>query len=193
MIGLDTNVLLYACNPDCAEHARCRELLEKLRAGNIPWALTWPIIYEFVHVITHQRRIARPWNTISAWDFIQSLTRSRACKILVETERHLEVARQVFTELPFLRGNILHDAHTAILLREHGIETVVTRDAGFHRFPFLNVVDPLSKDYGSESGMGPFSVGEPRKPRRGRPPGGQGASRRGKKPRQRPAPSRRGG
>jgi predicted nucleic acid-binding protein len=46
-------------------------------------------------------------------------------------------------ELPALRGNLLHDAHTAVLMREHGIRTIYTRDSDFHRFPFLEVVDPL--------------------------------------------------
>jgi predicted nucleic acid-binding protein len=32
---------------------------------------------------------------------------------------------------------------TAILMREHGISTIYTRDADFRRFPFLQVVDPV--------------------------------------------------
>jgi uncharacterized protein len=45
-------------------------------------------------------------------------------------------------ELPDLSGNLLHDAHTAILMGEHGIAHCA-RDADFNRFPFLEVVDPL--------------------------------------------------
>jgi predicted nucleic acid-binding protein len=40
--------------------------------------------------------------------------------------------------------DVLHDAHTAILMREHGIRRLVTRDGDFRRFPFLDVVDPLA-------------------------------------------------
>jgi predicted nucleic acid-binding protein len=43
---------------------------------------------------------------------------------------------------PNFRGNLIHDAHTAILMREHGIDKICTRDADFHRFSFLEVVDP---------------------------------------------------
>jgi predicted nucleic acid-binding protein len=43
-----------------------------------------------------------------------------------------------------LRGNILHDAHTAALMREHGIKEIYTRDMDFHRFPFLTVLDPTA-------------------------------------------------
>ncbi len=46
--------------------------------------------------------------------------------------------------MPWLAGNILHDAHTAILMREHGIGRIHTRDAAFHRFDVLDVVDPVA-------------------------------------------------
>jgi uncharacterized protein len=64
--------------------------------------------------------------------------------ILVPTERHAEIAGEVISELPHLAGNILHDAHTAILMREHGIGRICTRDTDFPRFPFLEVIDPGS-------------------------------------------------
>jgi hypothetical protein len=40
-------------------------------------------------------------------------------------------------------GNLLHDAHTAILMREHGIRQICTRDTDFHQFAFLEVIDPV--------------------------------------------------
>ena len=63
--------------------------------------------------------------------------------ILVATERHAAVAAQVFGEFPSLAGNLLHDTHTAVLMREHGVARICTRDADFRRFPFLEVVEPL--------------------------------------------------
>jgi predicted nucleic acid-binding protein len=38
--------------------------------------------------------------------------------------------------VPQLRGNLLHDAHTAALMHEHGI-------TDFHRFPDVEIRDPL--------------------------------------------------
>ena len=43
-----------------------------------------------------------------------------------------------------LEGNLMHDAHTAALMREHGIRRIYTRDTDFHRFPFLEPVDPMA-------------------------------------------------
>ena len=85
----------------------------------------------------------RPWRAPAAWDFVGALLASPGLGVLVPTQRHAEVAGQVIAELPHLAGNLLHDAHTAILMREHGIWRVCTRDTDFHRFPFLEVVDPL--------------------------------------------------
>ena len=47
-------------------------------------------------------------------------------------------------EVPDLRGNLVHDAHTAVLMREHGVRDIFTRDTDFHRFPFLRVIDPFA-------------------------------------------------
>ena len=49
----------------------------------------------------------------------------------------------LFTDVPMLAGNLLHDAHTVALMREHGVRSIVTRDADFHRFPGIDVRDPL--------------------------------------------------
>lgn len=43
-----------------------------------------------------------------------------------------------------LAGNLLHDAHTVTLMREHGVARILTRDADFHRFSAIQVVDPLA-------------------------------------------------
>ena len=67
----------------------------------------------------------------------------RASAILVPTHRHVEVAGDIILELPHLAGNLLHDAHTAILMREHGIRRICTRDTDFNQFSFLEIIDPI--------------------------------------------------
>jgi toxin-antitoxin system PIN domain toxin len=143
MFVLDTNVLVYAAEMDCPEHEKCRELVERCRKEVSPWYLTWGIVYEFLRVVTHPRVSRRPWGVKDAWGFIQALISSPSLDFLVHTDRHEAIAEQTMGEVPGLRGNLLHDAHTAILMREHGIHRIYTRDADFHRFAFLEVVDPL--------------------------------------------------
>jgi predicted nucleic acid-binding protein len=62
---------------------------------------------------------------------------------LVETDRHSEVLEELSRLHPRVSGNLVHDFHTAVLMKEHGIAEIRTADTDFHQFPFLRVVNPL--------------------------------------------------
>jgi toxin-antitoxin system PIN domain toxin len=140
---VDTNVLVYAADRSAEAHVRCRQLLEEWRSGSTPWYLTWNIIYEFLRVVTHPRVFRKPWSISEAWGFIRSLLESPGLFVLGNGEAHPEQLAAIIGEVPDLRGNLLHDAHTAALMREHGIRAIYTRDSDFHRFPYIEVRDPL--------------------------------------------------
>jgi uncharacterized protein len=143
VIAVDTNVLVYAADADSQFHSACRSWLDRQRARPDAWYTTWPILYEFLRVATHPRVMRRPWSAPAAWEFVTALLASPGLGILVATQRHAAVAEVVISELPHLAGNLFHDAHTAVLMREHGIKQICTRDTDFTRFPFLEVIDPV--------------------------------------------------
>lgn len=144
MFVIDTNVLIYAADRDSEFHAPCRARLEQWRRQSSPWYLTWSICYEFLRVSTHPKVFRKPWPVATAWQFLNAVLAAPAASILLPGDRHADTLRASLGELPHLQGNILHDAHTAVLMREHGIVRIVTRDTDFHRFPFVTVVDPLA-------------------------------------------------
>jgi toxin-antitoxin system PIN domain toxin len=146
MFVVDTNVLVYAADRRAAEHERCRALVEAWRQRGGAWYVTWGICYEFLRVVTHQRVFRQPWTLTEARGFLVALLDSPGLDVLVPTERHIQVLEEVVRELPHLSGNLMHDAHTAVLMQEHGVRRICTRDADFHRFPFLEVVDPLTAE-----------------------------------------------
>lgn len=143
MLAVDTNVLVYAADADSPFHRPCRRWLERQRSRPDAWYTTWSILYEFLRVTTHPRVMRQPWNVGAAWKFVTALLASPGLSVLVATQRHADVATEVFVELPHLAGNLLHDAHTAILMREHGVGRICTRDTDFTQFPFLEVIDPV--------------------------------------------------
>lgn len=143
MFVVDTNVLVYAADEDSPYHERCRALLEGWRRSSGAWFLTWSIAYEFLRVVTHPRVLSEPWHAQSAWRFVAALLAAPGLEVLAATERHADVARETIAELPHLAGNLMHDLHTAVLMREHGVARVYTRDTDFHRFPFVEPIDPL--------------------------------------------------
>jgi toxin-antitoxin system PIN domain toxin len=137
-------VLVYAADGDSPHHRRCRELLESWRRQAAAWYLTWGILYEFLRVITHPRVFRSPWPARKAWTFIEAVLDAPALALLIPTERHASVAAEVITAVPDLAGNLMHDMTTAVLMREHGIRRIYTRDTDFHRFRFLEPLDPMT-------------------------------------------------
>lgn len=143
MFVVDTNVLVYAAVEEAPEHATCRRLLEEWRSQAGAWYTTWGICFEFLRVTTHPRVMASPWTGPEAWGFLSAVLASPALGLLMPTGRFGRIVAEILDELPDLRGNLMHDLATAALMREHGIKTIYTRDTDFHRFPFLEAVDPL--------------------------------------------------
>jgi toxin-antitoxin system PIN domain toxin len=140
---IDTNLLLYAVNPDAPEHARARQLLGEWRAGERPWFVTWGIIYEFLRLSTHPRVFPAPITLQQARAWTSALLAGRADSILVATDRHAAVLDELVASHPAVRGNPVHDLHIAALMMEHGVPEIRTADTDFHQFGFLRVVNPL--------------------------------------------------
>ncbi len=144
MLVFDTNVLLYSMNRRSEFHDACKDVVERWQRDPAPAFLTWSVCYEFLRVSTHPKVLSSPLSANNAWEYIDSLVNPPGgFNILTPTERHATVLLQTLREFPELRGNVFHDLHIAVLMREHGISQICTRDTDFYRFPFLTVVDPL--------------------------------------------------
>lgn len=146
MFAVDTNVLVYAADADSPAHDRCRARLFEWRAQAEPWYMTWGTVYEFLRVTTHPRVFHNPWTQRDSWSFLEAVLLAPALALLTETDRHPAVLARLIDEVPELTGNLVHDAHTAALMLEHGVRTIYTRDMDFHRFPGIEVRDPLRDD-----------------------------------------------
>ncbi len=144
MFVVDTNILLYAVNPDSPDHQRARASVEEWRAGDRSWFVTWNIIYEFLRVSTHAKVFPRPLTLPQARAWIAALLTSGSSGILHPTDRHAAILSELVTQHPRLKGNIVHDLHTVVLMREHGVLEIRTADTDFHQFPYLQVINPLT-------------------------------------------------
>lgn len=140
---VDTNILVYAVNRDCDEHRIAAAALEAWLAGSVPWAVTWGVIYEFMRVATHPKVFPRPLDAARALDFLEPLLVSDLVTVLGPSPRHGTVLRQTIREFGRPSGNVFHDLHTAVVMREHGVSEIMTADTDFRKFPFLTVTNPL--------------------------------------------------
>lgn len=121
----------------------CARFVEERVANREPTYLPLGVCYEYLRVSTHPGVSANPQSGPEALRFLNDLLSEPNIRLLIPTERHFEMLTRTLSELPGLRGNVMHDVHTAVLMRENDIREICTRDADFYRFPFLTVIDPL--------------------------------------------------
>lgn len=142
MIAVDSGVLTRALNRYVPEHARAAAVLESLVAGEIPWALPWPVVHTFVARVTHPHAVARPLGRIDAWGFVNLLLESPSVRPIGPGPRHAAVVREMLALLPAEAGT-LPGLELAAVLREHGVRELLSTDRAMRVFPFLEVRDPL--------------------------------------------------
>ena len=142
MIAVDTSVLAYAINRFAPEHGRAARVVEDLANGDRPWALPWPVVHEFLNLVTHPHGVPRPLKPSDAWGFVGLLLASSTVRALTPTERHGQMLVEVLAMISTDAG--LHPGlETAVLLREHGVRELLSADRSMRRFPFLDVRNPV--------------------------------------------------
>jgi uncharacterized protein len=142
MRAVDTNVLVYAEIRSSPWHEVAQRLLVEIAEGPVPWAIPWPCIYEFLRVVTHPRVYHPPVPIALALRDIRRLIASPTLVLLQETPNHLKIMLEVINQTG-VSGNLVHDAHIAVLCLEHGVGEIITGDRDFTRFSFLRVVNPF--------------------------------------------------
>lgn len=142
MIAVDTNVLVYAVVETYPRHGDCVAFLQQsVRLGQV--VIAWPVVYEFLRVVTHRRVLERPLSMEQAWQFVEALTRHPSVVLAGEGNRHLHTAAQSLFA-PGVSGNLVHDAQIAAILAERGVGRLATYDQDFRRFEGLTLVHPGS-------------------------------------------------
>jgi toxin-antitoxin system PIN domain toxin len=138
-VVVDTNVLVYAQRTDAPQHGVAWKRLRSLATEGTRVGLPWPCVYEFLRIVTHPRVYTPPTPVTRAWEFVEHLLSFPSFEALGASPRHAEELGAALAEAPVV-GNLLFDAHIAVLAREHGFREILTEDRDFHAFPWLRVV-----------------------------------------------------
>jgi len=141
VIGVDTNLLVYAHRRDAPWHLDAVEVLRELVEGRRgTWALPWPCVHEFLAVVSRPLW-SRPMPIDDAAEAVSRLLASPTLELLSETERHWEVLASLLGA--GVVGPRVHDARIAAICLEHGVGELLTADRDFSAFPGLRTRNPL--------------------------------------------------
>jgi toxin-antitoxin system PIN domain toxin len=142
MILVDANLLLYAYDPNAAEHEACRAWLEASLSGSPLVRFSWLTLWAFLRIITNPRVFERPLTIGEAEHHVASWLAQPSAGILEPAERHWEILRQL-TRDGQASGPLAMDAAVAAIAIEHGA-TLCTTDRDFARFPGLTWTNPIA-------------------------------------------------
>ena len=146
MIALDTNILVHARREEAQHHASAVRLLSDLAEGDEPWSLPWPCVYEFLRVVTHPRVFSPPTDLEAALEDLSVLFEAPSLTLLGEGPNHRVLLHDVLS-MARTTGNLVHDGHIAVLLREHAVREFWTTDRDFARFSGIRTRNPfLTRD-----------------------------------------------
>ncbi len=144
MIGVDTNILVYAHREDSDFHAIAVRKLEMLAQGKAPWAIPWPCVHEFFSIVTHPKIFDPATPQEAALDQIEAWLESPSLVLLPEASGYWTELRALLISGK-VAGPMVHDARVAAICLQHGVRQLWSSDRDFGRFPALTVVNPLAE------------------------------------------------
>lgn len=104
--------------------------------------LFWPVLDEFLAVVTNARVFTSPTPAQRAFDQVEHWLASPRAITLDESPSHLRTLRALAND-GRATGGALHDARIAAVCLDHGVSELLTADRDFSRFPRLRVRNPL--------------------------------------------------
>jgi toxin-antitoxin system PIN domain toxin len=96
----------------------------------------------YLRISTHPGIFSSPLSPHEALSNLEALLDLPRVKVLTELDGFLKAYREVTGQFP-VRGNLVPDAHLAVLLRQHEVRVIYTTDADFRKFDFLKVRNPF--------------------------------------------------
>jgi len=139
LIAVDTNILVYAHRDRFPQHRRALAAIRRLAEGPEPWALPVFVLGEFLRVVTHLRFLQPPSDEREALAALDAVLQSPTVRVLSPGERYWELLRETVADTG-ARGNLILDAQIVAVCREHGVETILSEDRGFKRFPWIRAM-----------------------------------------------------
>ncbi len=140
---IDVNILVYAVNPDAAEHAKVRAWWEAAVNSGEPLGFVWLVIVGFLRLATHPRVFAHPLTVAQALAQMQEWLDLPSARVVLEPDDHWQTLHDLIATVG-TAGNLTTDAHLAALAISQRA-TLASCDADYLRFRQLRWENPLAR------------------------------------------------
>lgn len=142
MIGLDCNILIQLALPDHPANPRTVSIVKAEAAKGTSLVFPPPIVTEFLHVATDDRRFSPPIPMTEALHWIERFLSNPSVRTLEPNRESLEQTFRWLRQFNLGRKRIL-DTHLAAVLHTNGVKRLLTSNpADFTVFGVLDVLTP---------------------------------------------------
>ena len=142
--SIDANILVYASDQESPYHDRAKGFLETRGEDPDLLCLSWVTLMGYQRIATHPSIFRNPLSAQQAWRNVTSLLALPRCRLITEQEGFVDEYEQL-SNTAGVKGNLVPDAHLAVILRQHGVAKIYTADTDFRKFEFLTVVNPIDE------------------------------------------------
>ncbi len=141
----DTNLLLYAMNRGCAEHAQAKVWLHAALAEPRGWIFSDQVLFELYRLLRHPRVMTKPLSAKAAVAQIVWFREETGFLHCGYDESLWTGVLGAVAAQGARSGLLVHDAVLAETLRAQGVTQFYTRNVtDFEGFGFFEVVNPLA-------------------------------------------------
>jgi len=138
---LDANLLLYAVDARSPHNGAAADWLQEVLTGDRRVGVPWQTIGAFLRISTHPRVSENPLSSHEAWAYVESWLTAGPVWIPPASERTAGVLAGLVARHG-VTGNLVTDAQLAALAIEHGL-VLCSADTDFARFDELRWRNPL--------------------------------------------------
>ena len=144
MVGIDTNILLYAYDKGSPLHGESKALIRSM-LGKDGIAISNLSLLEFFSVSTDGRKMTSPLSAEEAFAVLEKILNAEEFYVCYESAGVMSKAFHCAAELNILRYGI-NDVYIAMSLAEKGFNTILTRNTkDFKKFDFIKAINPFSQ------------------------------------------------
>jgi uncharacterized protein len=142
MIGIDTNILVYAHRSDMSFHSKADQFLSDLINDSTSIAIPYPCLSEFLSIVTNPKIFKIPSPREIALQELENFLSLPNVYCIGELTGYFSLYKEISIKAK-ISGGEFHDARIAAICIQHEIKLFYSADRDFNRFPKLKIKNPL--------------------------------------------------